>query len=216
MMKYKFVLFDWNGTLLDDLKINIEIEEALLKKRNIPHEIPVDFYLEKFGFPIIDFYNSIGFDFSKERYEDVACEYAEEYEKRLANAPLFEDVVPVLEKLKKNGITLVIISATEHNLLRRQAEKYSIVKYFSKILGTENNLGRSKVQTALSWLEEAGAKPEETLFIGDTIHDFETARAIGCDCFLVSRGHNSRRRLEETQCPVFSNLSEIAERFLAE
>lgn len=214
MMKYKFVLFDWNGTLLDDLKINIEIEKTLLKRRNLPSEIKEEKYLESFGFPIIDFYKTIGFDFSKESYEAVACEYAVEYEKSLCDARLFEDVLSLLEELKKEGFVLVIISATEHELLFRQTEKYSINSYFKTILGTSNNLGKSKVQTALDWLRKENADPEETLFIGDTVHDFETAEAIGCDCFLVSRGHNSRRRLEETGCKVFSSLEEVKERLI--
>ena len=100
MCKYKYILFDWNGTILDDLMINIEIETCLLEKRGLPDIESVDFYLDNFGFPIIDFYKKVGFDFTTEKYEDVAAEYATEYEKRLSTATLFSDAEKAFVQLK--------------------------------------------------------------------------------------------------------------------
>lgn len=209
MKSYSYYLFDWNGTLLDDVQINIEIENLLLRRRGLPELPSREYYLSSFGFPIIDFYTSIGFDFEKESYKDVAAEYAGEYEKRISSAPLFEDVICVLEALKRSEKKLVIISATEHKLLNSQVKKYGIENYFSSVLGIENNLGKSKVERALQWLSEENALPENTLFIGDTVHDYETAKAIGCDCVLIPRGHNSQKRLTETGAEVKSTLKEI-------
>lgn len=209
MKNYSYYLFDWNGTLLDDLDINIEIENLLLRRRGLSQLPSEEYYLEKFGFPIIDFYISLGFDFEKESYKDVAVEYAEEYEKRISTAPLFDDVICVLDELNRQGKKLVIISATEHNLLNAQVKAYGIEKSFSSVLGIENNLGKSKVDRALAWLSEENALPEDTLFIGDTVHDYETAKAIGCDCVLIPRGHNSKKRLEKTGTQVLSSLKEI-------
>ena len=212
MCKYKYILFDWNGTILDDLIINIEIETCLLEKRGLPDIESVDFYLDNFGFPIIDFYKKVGFDFTTEKYEDVAAEYATEYEKRLSTATLFSDAEKAFVQLKKYGAKLVIISATEDSVLKKQVKAYGVGKYFESVLGSSDNLGKSKVQTAVDWLRNENAKPEEALFIGDTVHDFETAKAIGCDCILVSRGHNSKRRLLETGCEVLESLTELTER----
>lgn len=212
MKKYENFLFDWNGTLLNDLAINIEIENLLLERRGLSPLKSKDFYLENFGFPIIDFYSLIGFDLKKESYEAVAFEYAKEYEKYLSKAMLFDDAVFVLEKLKNSGKKLVIISATEHNLLNKQVKKYGIENYFSAILGIENNLGAGKVQMALKWLEEEQACVDKTLFIGDTVHDYETAKAIGCDCVLIPKGHNSRERLEKTGSKVYENLATLVEK----
>lgn len=209
MKNYSYYLFDWNGTLLDDLNINIEIENLLLRRRGLSELPSKEYYLSNFGFPIIDFYTAIGFDFKKESYKDVASEYAKEYEKRISVAPLFEDVIPVLEELKNKGKKLVIISATEHKLLNSQVKNYGIENYFSSVLGIENNLGKSKVERALQWLSDENASPEDTLFIGDTVHDYETAKAIGCDCVLIPRGHNSEKRLKETASQVKSSLKEI-------
>lgn len=211
MKNYKYIIFDWNGTLLDDLKINIEIENLLLKRRGLSPLPSKEFYLEHFGFPIVDFYTAIGFDFQKESYKKVAEEYAVEYEKRLCDAPLFEDAIPSLNFLKSLNKKLVILSATEHCLLNSQVKRYCADSYFSSVLGIENNLGKSKVERALKWLEEEKAIAEDTLFIGDTVHDYEVSKAIGCDCVLIPRGHNSKERLVKTGAFVFESLKELCE-----
>ena len=206
MRRYDNVLWDWNGTLLDDLALNLSVENELLRRRGLFERADKTYYLEHFGFPIIDFYRALGFDFSKEDYADVANEYADTYATGLDGVSLFDDARPVIDALHGSGVRQVVISATEHELLRRQVARYDLTDHFESVLGSENNLGKSKVAVALDWLQTHGADPKRTLFVGDTTHDFETAEAIGCDCALVARGHNSRTRLEATGCPVFDDL----------
>lgn len=206
MRRYDYVLWDWNGTLLDDLELNLFVENELLRRRGLYERADRDYYLAHFGFPIIDFYEALGFDFSKENYADVADEYAALYASKLHESALFGDALPVLAALAEDGVRQAVISATEHDLLQRQVAAFGLAGRFDDVLGSENNLGRSKVAVAHDWLQNRQADPRRTLFVGDTTHDFETARAIGCDCVLVCRGHNSRARLEATDCPVFDDL----------
>ena len=206
MRRYDYVLWDWNGTLLDDLALNLSVENELLRRRGLFERADKDYYLAHFDFPIIDFYRALGFDFSKEDYADVANEYADTYAAGLDGVRLFDDALPVLDALRESGARQVVISATEHALLLQQVARYDLQARFESVLGSENNLGKSKVAVALDWLRRHGADPRRTLFVGDTTHDFETAEAIGCDCALVARGHNSRARLVATGCPVFDDL----------
>ena len=73
-MKYKHIIWDWNGTLLNDSYLCVQILNESLRKRNIP-EITVEKYREKFLFPIKTFYESIGFDFDKEPFENSNTEF---------------------------------------------------------------------------------------------------------------------------------------------
>lgn len=214
MQKYKYVLFDWNGTLIDDLQMNIDLENFMLKKRGLSLLESRDFYLENFGFPIKDFYELVGFDFEKEDYNDICDEYAAQYRARIESAKLFPDVVPILEKLKAAGVSMAIISATKQDVLREQVQWYGISPYFDEILGTNDLKGTSKVNTAKQWFSKNHVNSNEVVFVGDTTHDVETASAIGCECFLVSRGHNSEGRLRKTGCEVFDSLEALAERLL--
>lgn len=212
MLNKEYILWDWNGTLLDDLQLNLDIENVLLTKRGLPPLPSREFYLENFGFPIVDFYVLTGFDFQKEPYEAVADDYAAEYEKRLNDVFLFDDTAKVLDELNRRGLKQVIISATNQNVLLRQVEHFGIADKFQAIIGTQNNLGFSKVQFAVKWMQENNVIPDRALFIGDTQHDCETAKAIGCDCFLVATGHNSKNRLIKTGCETFDSLTDVLER----
>lgn len=214
MKKYDFVLFDYNGTLIDDVDLNIEIENELLKRRNLTALGTKEFYLENFDFPIKAFYEKLGFDFSKESYDDICVEYAALYSKALERAKLFDDVLPCVKELKRHGKKLVIISAAEDKSLNLQANKFGIAPYFESVLGSQNMYGKTKIDTAHLWLKEEGADVSKTVFIGDTVHDAQTAESLGCECFLVSRGHNSIGRLKSTGCEVFESLEAVTQRLL--
>ncbi|MBQ5969650.1 MAG: HAD family hydrolase [Clostridia bacterium] len=212
MNRYDHILWDWNGTLLDDLALNLSVENTLLTRRGLSTIGSKDFYLEHFAFPVRKFYEMVGFDFSKEDFTAVSDEYVELYEAGLHMAALFDDVVPALEVLERRGVRQGIISASEHARLTEEVRSFGIADRFICILGSENNLGRSKVHVALDWLKQSGIDPRRMAFVGDTIHDRETADALGCDCFFVARGHNARHRLEATGCPVFDSIKDLCER----
>ena len=71
-MKYKHIIWDWNGTLLNDLTLCVDLLNVSLEKRKLP-EMTEEKYRKKFLFPIKTFYESIGFDFSKEDFTLVRC-----------------------------------------------------------------------------------------------------------------------------------------------
>ena len=104
MKRYDTILWDWNGTLLDDLALNLKVENRLLARRGLEQMGSKEIYLEHFGFPIIHFYERLGFDFSKEDYNDVADEYIEVLHELSHEAGLFADAKPALETMQNNGL----------------------------------------------------------------------------------------------------------------
>ena len=77
-MKYKHIIWDWNGTLLDDCKVCVKSFNRSLKKRN-RRPISLDKYRSIFTFPVIDAYKKVGFDFKKESFSKVSNEFVEFY-----------------------------------------------------------------------------------------------------------------------------------------
>lgn len=214
MKSFDFVLWDWNGTLLNDLEMNLEIVDVLLSKHSIKTEVSREFYLNNFGFPVSRFYEKMGFDLSKHEFLSLADEYDEEYLKRLRKTELFENTRATLAALSSAGVHQAVISATEHERLVSQVKGYGIEEYFDAVLGTKNHFGNGKTDVAKEWLKNSGADPKRTVFIGDTLHDFECSKAIGCACFLIARGHNSKEKLLESGCEVFDDISQIKTRVL--
>lgn len=207
MTDYKCIIWDWNGTLLNDVPLNMKILNLLLSERGLATVDSLDYYRREFGFPIIDFYRSVGFDFEREDYSLIAKRYIELFDEGYPQAEIFPDAVELLPLIKQSGTEQLIISASEQSCLLKQVDHFGLSDYFSDILGVSDVLGSSKIERAKSWMAQRDIDPKTVLFIGDTQHDADTAEAIGCDCVLVARGHNSRERLLETGRRVCDDLN---------
>ena len=70
-MKYTDIVWDFNGTLLDDIRAGIDAVNEMLARRDLATIQSVEQYRELFCFPIIDYYAKLGFDFEKEDYYSV-------------------------------------------------------------------------------------------------------------------------------------------------
>ena len=206
MKDYKCIIWDWNGTLLNDVELNIGIVNTLLAERGVPGIESVDYYKREFTFPVIDFYRKVGFDLENEDFSLIARSYARLFNEGYPHADIFSDAEETLRIVKHSGRQQLIISATEQGYLLKQVDYFELSHYFTDILGVSDVLGSSKIERAKKWIKENEIDPSQVLFIGDTVHDYDTSEAIGCDCVLVSRGHNNREKLEKTGCEVYDSL----------
>ncbi len=211
MENIRYIMWDWNGTLLDDLQINFEIENSLLRKRGLREMESIEKYHRVFTFPIIRFYEKMGFDLENERFEDIARDYVYEYEQRFHEAEIFPDAERVIRYFRSAGMEQIILSMTENKWLFSQVAFHGIDHLFSDILGTGDIYARSKVEIAKKWMSEKGVSGDEVLFVGDTTHDFEVAQSIGCECVLIAKGHNSKEALLKTGAKVIDSINELIE-----
>jgi phosphoglycolate phosphatase len=208
-MKYKTVIWDFNGTLFDDMGVSIDAMNTVLSRRSLPLINGLFEFQNVFGFPVRDYYSRIGLDFSKEPYEVPADEWIELYGEKMNEAPIMKDADTVLKRLHDMGIRQIVLSASEKGRLIENLEHLGIISYFDEILGMDNAYAKGKAEIA----KEFAARDKEGIFpailIGDTDHDFQCAESIGCDCILYSGGFMSRSRLEKLGAPVIDSLSEI-------
>lgn len=208
-MKYKYIMWDWNGTILDDVKINFDAVNALLKSRNKKKLESIEHYREIFGFPVIEFYKRAGFDLEREKFETIARDYVFEYEERFYEAEIFEDMESLIRQLKFAGVRQMILSASEEKMLEKQVRFHDMDYLFTDILGAKDVYAKSKVDIALRWITENNIDCTGVLFVGDTVHDFEVAENIGCDCVLISQGHQSYNKLAETGAVVLEDVAQL-------
>ncbi|MBR3966187.1 MAG: HAD family hydrolase [Clostridia bacterium] len=211
-MKYTHILWDFNGTILDDLDAGIKSVNKLLSERGLPTVDSHERYYEVFGFPIIDYYRRLGFDFDKEPYEVIAPLWVELYLENVKESPIFDDILPTVELFGKMGLSQTVLSATELEMLKKQLKLVDCLDLFDEVLGIDNIYAASKVSLAEGWREKnPNAVP---LMIGDTVHDAEVAERIGADCVLIARGHQSRKTLENAGCPIYEDLDEMLKNIL--
>ena len=202
------IIWDWNGTLLDDAEICREAINKMLNVRSLP-ELSLAKYRDVFTFPVINYYKEVGFDFNIEEWEPVAMEFISLYLSALPSCGLTPFAARTLETFKKKGYRQAIISAMQHDALIKSVTDFGIYEYFDYIGGIGDHYGGGKIENARNYLNNARLNPEKITLIGDTIHDSEVAAELQCKCMLVATGHQSFQRLQETGLPVLHNLSEI-------
>jgi phosphoglycolate phosphatase len=129
------------------------------------------------------------------------------YNENACNAPLCPSVAETMEALKQKGIRQVIISACEINMLEYYLEKLGVRHYLDEVIGLDNIHAGSKIERGLEW--RARNAEEVAIMIGDTVHDADTARALGADCVLYAGGHQSRRRLSACGCPIVDDIAQL-------
>jgi len=208
LSKYKCVIWDWNGTLLDDLDACLKVMNGILSKRDLP-QLSKDRYKEIFCFPVKDYYDLLEFDYTKEPFEKISVEFITEYQRESMFSRLNKDCIEALEFNKENGIRQVILSASKLENLQEQVDYFGIQGYFDELLGLSHIHATSKVDIGREWLAESGYGRDEVILVGDTIHDFETACGIGCGCILLANGHQSKERISSLGVPVIDSLTEL-------
>ena len=208
LSQYKHIIWDWNGTLLDDAWLFVDIMNCVLKDRNMD-TITLEKYRNIFRFPVEDFYKILGFDLKKESFLECGLEFIKAYEKRRYEAKLHPRVNFILSKLISRNIHHSILSAQHQALLDDLTNYYNIRKYFTQINGLKDYYAHSKVNTGIELMKQMELDPLEVLFIGDTDHDFEVSQTLGTDCLLISNGHHCHSRLIKTGAPVIRELENI-------
>lgn len=83
------------------------------------------------------------------------------------------------------------------------------------VLSTYNTM-ESKTARGRRYMQEHGFAPEQTLYIGDTVHDYETASDLGVDCILFSGGQQSPKLLKRCGVPVYDTFADIANQLTAD
>ncbi len=206
----KVIIWDWNGTLLDDVNYCVECINNLLDKRKLP-EVTATLYREIFTFPIIDYYRAVGFDLDQEGFEKPAMEFIGLYYKNFYQTKLFPCVQEVLEEFQKRGLKQVVLSAMEHDSLLKTLDEKGILKYFDEVTGVGDHYGSSKEETGKRLLKNLKIQPEDAVIIGDTLHDKQVADALNVDLILVSTGHNSEQRLKAAHPVVVDKLDKVVD-----
>lgn len=205
---YKHVVWDWNGTLLDDLHICLDSLNALMV---LDGREPVtrERYLEVFEFPVIKVYHALGFPTDERSFKAGSLAYMAYYESRRHEAGLHGGARETLGALRDAGLGQSVLSAYRHDLLETIIADHGLNGFFTGLSGNGDIYAAGKAERARSHREALKLDPHEVVYVGDTVHDAETADAMGADCILVAHGHQPRRKLEATGKRVVADFDEL-------
>ncbi|MCB1068814.1 MAG: HAD family hydrolase [Kiritimatiellae bacterium] len=205
------VVWDWNGTLLDDAWLCCEVMNQLLAARGMP-AMTMERYQAIFEFPVIRYYQALGFDFEREPFEVVGTEFIQRYEQRRHECKLRPEAVAVLETLRQRGLGQSILSAYKQNTLEELLAFHRVSDFFDHILGLSDHYAADKSGQGLALMERLGLDPRSVLLVGDTTHDVEVAARMGVQVTLIAAGNQSLSKLQACGVPMLGSLEELLAR----
>lgn len=208
MEKYNTIIWDWNGTLLNDAWLGIEVMNSLLNERKLPL-LTLEKYREIFDFPVKDYYAKLGFNFEKEPFEVIGNEFITRYDQKHLSCSLHENALEMLNYIKNAGLKQYVLSARNHVQLENEFDHFGIRFLFESFSGLSDNLANGKIELGRQLIENHKIDQQKTLMIGDTVHDFEVSAELGIDCILYTGGHQSEKRLSVCNTLTINNLIEL-------
>ena len=206
--KIKHIIWDWNGTLVNDAWLFVELMNEELTERNLPL-INIQKYRQHFTFPVKNYYENLGFDFKKENFQEVGYNFIQKYKCRKHEPVLFDETIEVLTHISERGISQSVISAQENQLLQESIKYYNITNFFESIIGLDHYYADSKIKIAQTNKTQLTYDDGDIMMVGDTIHDHEVALSLNVPCILFANGHYSKQRLQQTNCIIIDSLLDI-------
>lgn len=182
------VVWDWNGTLWDDLPQVHQATNAALREVDGPF-LTLPEYVGLFTRPLPNFYRrALGRDLEPAQWNRVHETFMASYRENLHLARLADEAVPALETVARNGATQSILSLYPHASLRALVTEQGIDRCFSRIEGLRGTPDRSKVGMFPIHLKDAApaVPPHRVVMIGDTDDDLYSAQAAGSTGVLIN------------------------------
>lgn len=202
-----WLVWDWNGTLLDDLDAAVTALNRMLVARDCAPTTRA-YYRAHFGFPVRPFYAELGVDLAKWDWDQICIDFHRFFQDA-GTQKIRAGAQAALTYGRAAGFRQGILSAHREDWLRREVAAAGLDGFFDFVAGTDNLDGASKLDRARQVF--ASDTTSTRIFIGDTLHDAEVAAALGGRCILVSCGHQTRERLCVSGCPVVDGLVAAAE-----
>lgn len=203
----RHIVWDWNGTLQDDVQAAVNGINLLLAERGLPL-VDVETHRRLFDFPVKNYYAALGFKLENEDWNAMAESFTAAF---IADksARLFAGTDEALRRVSSAGIPMSLLSACEENALNGNLQRHGLLGRFAMVRGLGNKSAGTKFDIGRRLFAEIGAPFDDVWMIGDTLHDCEVARDSGCQCLLLASGYQSRGRLLASRVPVLESVADV-------
>lgn len=186
MKKYKHLVFDIDGTLMDTVQLHMESLRATLKELT-GKDVPEEELTFTFGIPGLSSLTQLGISDPGTVIEKWVSYYQEAAER--LGLKLFPGIREVLEQLHRSDVKLGIITSKLRVEYDTQFLDQGIADWFETVItSSDTPKGKPYPDPMYAYLEKTGADKEEVLYFGDTVYDMDCARSAGVDQALVLWG----------------------------
>lgn len=209
----RHVVWDWNGTLLEDLPLIVEAVNAALGEHGREH-ISVADYTANYTRPVRRFYEVLlGRDVSDGEWQRIDTVFHDTYAAAVAErTDLMDGARDALQTVDASHASQSLLSMYPHHLLLPLVDHFGLDGHFEVVHGLVGQGGGRKLPHLERHLEEMvhlhDDDPTRVLVIGDAIDDAVAAQHVGARVVLLASGSHPRSGLEATGAPVVETLSE--------
>lgn len=195
-MAIQLLLWDWNGTILNDVQETVDSYNKMLYNFNKREEqLTKEEYREHFQSDIRGFYKYLGFTGEEQEFKAAAKMYLDFYKKESMKSPLQKDIPEVLDYFRTKGIQQKIVSASNQKIVTNQVRRFPLGRFIDEVIGCSTIYAENKKKLVEDTLRKAKCQPEECLMVGDTITDGKIATELGLHCCMFTGGHQNESNL---------------------
>lgn len=214
-MSVQHVVWDWNGTLLDDLEVVLGAVNVAMATLDGP-PVDGDIYRTHFTRPIQHFYEGLlGRSISESEWHLLNDTYHEAYYSQVHDAPLAFDALDALARVDGLGWNQSLLSMTPQARLEWVVADHGLFDRLQPVTGLPGQTGGLKAEHMELHLDRQNLVGPQVAVIGDTPDDVTAARAVGAVAILYDSGSHHREQLDEVGVPVVNSLVEAIETALS-
>lgn len=189
-MKFRLIAFDWSGTVSDDRLPVYEANSRQARQYGLP-VLAYEDWQHSASMTVIQHFNQYNVPHS----DDAIFAHFNEHYQQIYQGGLVPIVYPdakkVLTAIKKQKIKTAIVSAHEEDQVKAEAKSFGILEHFDTISGS----ARNKTAALVRVCRDLGVDPSQTLYIGDTIFDIRSAKAVPMNAAGITTGYHTKESL---------------------
>lgn len=172
------VLFDWSGTLVDDIYVVWRTNDLTLMSFGLPHQ-KLETFKQKFFLPWQEFYASFGVK-GDEIMKEVDTRFWRIYQPLSSMVKVFHQSKPALVRLKERGLKVGVVTQTKRGPLEEQIRRFRMSDLIDVAVGEEDSEElKPSPKPILSALERLDVAPEASVYVGDMAEDVLAAKRAG-------------------------------------
>lgn len=199
----KLAVFDWNGTILSDVRYAAEASNAELAILGHP-PITLKDYQQHFAVPLIKFFSALGIDLVnfEQKSSEIAAAFHASYEPKIAHAKTRPGSRALLKGLHQQGVRCVILSNHTLEGIYPHLERLKLTRYFEAVLANDTLVemhAAGKADRLKHYLAAQNLKGSEAFIIGDTIEEITIGKAFGLTTVSITGGFSTPARLKQAK-----------------
>lgn len=212
----RHVVWDWNGTLLDDLPVVLEAVNRTVVEMGGP-TVDEQAYRDHYTRPVKLFYEGLfGRVISEDEWHHLNDAYHDAYYSTVDRASLAVDAMAAMDLVDDQGWAQSLLSMTPQQKLEQIVAGHGLLDRLHPVTGLPAQTGGHKTEHMVIHLRRLGLGGDRVVVVGDTPDDVAAAKAVGAMAVLYDGGSHHRHHLDDVGVPVAESLVEAVEIALAD